>query len=64
MPALPPIMTTVCPASSGSRRVETGVVVVVTIPPHADRLATCASIGLADRGLSMIRMRSDITAAS
>ncbi len=33
MPALPPITTTVCPASSGSRRVGTGAVALVMIPP-------------------------------
>ena len=37
---------------------------VVMIPPYVDTLAICASIGLAGRGLSMISMRSDITAAS
>jgi alanine dehydrogenase len=33
-------------------------------PPYVDTLAICASIGLARRGLSMISMRSDITAGS
>jgi hypothetical protein len=61
MPALPRVTTTVSRVISGSRRVETGVV-VVTIPPHADRVAIWASVGLAGRGLSVISMRSDITA--
>ena len=89
MPALPPITTTVCPASSGSRWAGTGVVALVMVPPvvvvpatghrvaggacgqrshtvltHSDRLAICASIGLAGRGMSAISMRSAITAAS
>jgi hypothetical protein len=33
MPELPPIRTTVCPASSGSRWAEAGVVALVMIPP-------------------------------
>src|SRR5580704_18364066 len=34
MPALPPITTTVCPRSSGSRRTGTAVVAVLIIPPE------------------------------
>src|ERR1700694_5816464 len=34
MPALPPITTTVCPSSSGSRRVGEAVVAVLMIPPN------------------------------
>jgi hypothetical protein len=37
MPALPPITTTVCPASSGSRSVEARVVELVMIPPTTSR---------------------------
>src|SRR5579862_103872 len=33
MPALPPIKTTVCPASSGSRLIRVAVVAVLMIPP-------------------------------
>ena len=54
----------------GSFIIVRGVLVVpvagvaVMIPPYVDTLAICASIGLAGRGLSMMSMRSDITAGS
>jgi hypothetical protein len=34
------------------------------VSPQADRLAICESTGLTGRGMSMISMRSAITAAS
>jgi hypothetical protein len=37
MPALPPITTMVWPASSGSRRVETGVVMIPPVGGADDR---------------------------
>jgi hypothetical protein len=70
IPALPPITTTVCPRSSGSRATDVVPVAVVlmilrsVVSRQPDRSAFCASIGVTGRGMSAICMRSAITAAS
>jgi hypothetical protein len=57
-------MRMMCRSRRGVLVVPVAGVVVVVIPPYVDKLAICASIGLAGRGLSMISMRSDIAAAA